>query len=93
MIDTAMNCKVLVMSSEKWMTADEAAEAAGVTPGTWTGYVSRGQAPEPTRFDPKTGRRLWARASVEFWLANRPGRGARGTKRAKQRAAERAKEQ
>lgn len=65
----------------------EAAEIAKVAPKTWSGYVARGQAPAPVR---KIGRTpLWDEDEVREWAKNRPGRGSRGTARARKRAAER----
>lgn len=62
---------------------DEAAAVAGVHPDTWSGYVSRGQAPAPTR---KIGRTpLWDEDEVGSWAQNRPGRGSRTTPRARAR--------
>ena len=60
-----------------WMGTADTAARAGVTEGTWRGYVARGQAPRPGRLNPETGRPEWLRDTVETWLAARPGRGAR----------------
>lgn len=65
----------------------EAAELAGVSPDTWSGYVTRGQAPGPVERIGSTPR--WDEAEVRAWLANRPGRGSRRTARAQQRARQR----
>jgi predicted DNA-binding transcriptional regulator AlpA len=70
------------------ITRDEAAALAGVTPDTFSGYVSRGQAPGPVRHVSRTP--LWDEAKVQAWVDSRPGRGTRGTARALRRAAERA---
>lgn len=70
------------------LTRDEAAAMAGVRPDTFSGYVSRGQAPAPKRRVSRTP--VWDAAEVEAWAKGRPGRGARGTDRALKRAAERA---
>jgi len=52
------------------ITADDAAEMAGVQRGTWSSYVARDQAPQPaTRIGNKP---LWDRAEVEAWIAARP---------------------
>lgn len=57
------------------LTVAEAASLAGVRPDTWTSYVSRGQAPAP---DGRLGSKpWWHRATVEQWIAERPGMGAR----------------
>ncbi|GAA4542607.1 ECF-type sigma factor [Pseudonocardia xishanensis] len=54
---------------ESW-TAAECAEAWGVKPGTWAGYVSRGQAPAPL---PGTEPKQWSAAEVRDFP--RPGVG------------------
>lgn len=69
------------------MTRDEAAELAGVRPDTWSGYVSRGQAPAPKRHVGRTP--VWDEAEIRDWMENRPGRGSRTSDRALARAAER----
>lgn len=69
------------------ITRDEAAKIAGVTPGTFSGYVTRGQAPGPVRHVGRTP--LWDESRVQAWSDARPGRGARGTARALKRAKER----
>lgn len=58
-----------------YMTAPEAAAAAGIEPDTFTSYVSRGQAPASSARI--VGRRVWLRADIEQWISNRPGRGRR----------------
>lgn len=72
------------------LTRDEAAALAGVRPDTFSGYVSRGQAPAPKRRVSRTP--VWDASEIEEWVKQRPGRGARSTDRAKRRAAERAAE-
>lgn len=54
---------------ETW-TAAECAEAWGVRPGTWAGYVSRGQAPAPL---PDTDPKRWSAEAVREFP--RPGVG------------------
>jgi predicted DNA-binding transcriptional regulator AlpA len=57
------------------LTTREAATLAGVAVSTWDSYVTRGYAPKP---DGRFGnQRYWKRSTVERWIANRPGRGAR----------------
>lgn len=63
---------------------EDAAAIAGVRPDTWSGYVSRGQAPQPVRFVGRTP--VWDAAEVNTWAAHRPGRGSRSTPRARARA-------
>ncbi|MCW0211818.1 MAG: hypothetical protein OJJ54_00500 [Pseudonocardia sp.] len=55
---------------EVWTSA-QCAEAWGVKPGTWLGYVSRGQAPQPLPGDGP--RRLWDADDVRGFP--RPGAG------------------
>lgn len=64
-----------------------AANIAGVTPDTWSGYVSREQAPAPVRHVGRTP--LWDEEAVHTWAATRPGSGSRSTARARKRAQER----
>jgi len=54
-----------------------AAELAGVAVDTWRAYVTRGHAPVPDGVDSVFGRRYWLRSTVERWLQERPGQGAR----------------
>jgi hypothetical protein len=60
------------IADEVW-TSDECAAAWGVQPGTWAGYVSRGQAPAPLAERDARGRRLWA--ADEVLAFPRPGSG------------------
>ncbi len=53
-----------------WWTAEDCARYLGIERGTWTGYVSRGQAPDT---DHKIGRsKVWPPAVIKEWDANRP---------------------
>lgn len=65
------------MSSYVWLTREESAELVGVRPGTWSGYVSREQAPGPARFVGRTP--LWRQDQVLAWHETRPGRGRPAT--------------
>lgn len=58
---------------------DAAAAYVGVQPGTWRPYVKRGRAPQPDRREVAGGHALpvWKRSTLDRWLANRPGQGAR----------------
>jgi len=58
------------MSGRETWTSTECADAWGVKPATWLGYVSRGQAPAPL---PGDGRRLWDADEVRGYV--RPGVG------------------
>ncbi|HLU57915.1 MAG TPA: hypothetical protein VKZ81_20850 [Pseudonocardia sp.] len=58
--------------TERWSAA-ECAAAWGVKPGTWLGYVSRGQAPQPLPERDGQGRRQWDADEVRRWP--RPGAG------------------
>jgi CRISPR-associated protein Csx17 len=61
---------------EEWLGVKAAAARARVAERTWTGYVARGQAPQP-RHNPRTGRPEWLATTVDAWLRLRPGQGAR----------------
>jgi DNA-directed RNA polymerase specialized sigma24 family protein len=61
--------KPTIAPVETWSAA-ECAEAWGVRPGTWAGYVSRGQAPAPL---PDTDPKRWSAAAVRDFA--RPGVG------------------
>lgn len=51
---------------------------------TWSGYVSRGQAPKPHPEDALDGRTpRWRDTAVDAWIAGRRGQGARTDKRKK----------
>ena len=64
------------MSALNVLTADEAAELAGVTPASFRSYVSRGSAPRP---DGKLGGTpYWQRSTITKWLRSRPGQGVGG---------------
>jgi len=54
-------------------TSTECAEAWGVRPATWLGYVSRGQAPPPLPDPDERGRRRWDPEAVRSFP--RPGVG------------------
>jgi hypothetical protein len=54
-----------------------AARYVGVKPSTWRAYVKRGQAPPPDGRDEGFGRDYWLPATLDAWMANRPGAGAR----------------
>lgn len=59
------------------LTAKMAAERAGVKLGTWTAYVARDQAPKPDGTCDPCGCSWWWSSSVDDYMANRPGQGAR----------------
>ncbi len=63
------------MDDEK-LTVAQVAERAGIKPVTWRGYVHGGQAPAK---DGEHDRRTpwWYASTIDRWIANRPGRGAR----------------
>lgn len=73
------------MRKPVFLSANEAAELAGVAIDTWRSYVHRHQAPEPHQDpstglpsrDPATGKIRWLKDDVVHWLRNRPGAGAR----------------
>lgn len=71
------------MATDDVIGNDAAASLAGVRPGTWRTYVTRGQAPQPYRHEISRGHALpvWRRSALTDWLANRPGQGARTDRR------------
>ncbi len=78
------------MSENTLLTGPEVAALAHILPSSLRTYVRRGYAPEADGpRDASTGwRPSWKRATVENWLANRPGQGKR-TDRDRGRADER----
>jgi hypothetical protein len=58
------------------LTVTQAAQRAGITPGAWRSYVTRGRAPKPDgQHDGRTP--WWWDSTVDQWRTNRPGRGRR----------------
>lgn len=55
------------------MSTAQCAHAAGIGQGTWSAYVTRGQAPKPDGRRRDTGAPYWHRATYEAWAASRPG--------------------
>lgn len=58
-----------------YLTADEFAQRLGVKRASVHRYRVRGDIPAPDRYVGRTP--LWAEASVEAWLRQRPGHGWR----------------
>lgn len=50
---------------ERFISAPQCAELAGIRPDTFTAYVNRGFAPAPAATI--AGRRVWDRDEVEAW--------------------------
>ncbi len=65
--------------SQRWRSAAQCAERAGLRPGTWRSYVARGLAPaadDPDLDYPVNRRRpRWLVSTIERWEALRPGLG------------------
>lgn len=62
------------------LTVADAAKRAAIAPSTWRAYVARQQAPAPDgQYDGRTP--WWWSTTVERWMANRPGAGARTDRR------------
>lgn len=59
----------------EYVTATEAAKLAGIARDTFTAYVSRGLAPAAAL--ELAGRKFYKLATINRWIGNRPGRGAR----------------
>ena len=60
--------------TEEW-TSDQCAKAWGIKRRTWSGYVTRGYAPQPSRHVGRTP--VWDAEKVRTWP--RPGQGTRTT--------------
>jgi len=56
---------------EDYLSAAQCAELAGIEPDTFTSYVSRGQNGAPAPAGRVAGRRVWVRADIEAWIAER----------------------
>lgn len=64
------------MTEQQRLRVADIATRAGITPTTWTAYVARGTAPKPDgHYDGRTP--WWWASTIDTWLANRPGQGAR----------------
>jgi hypothetical protein len=64
--------------TERWTSA-ECAAAWDVKPGTWLGYVSRGQAPQPLPEPDEQGRKQWDADEVRRYPRPGVGRSRAGT--------------
>jgi hypothetical protein len=62
------------------LTRKQFADQLGIAPDTLSGYVNRGQAPEPDGHDVH-GHPWWLQSTADTYRTNRPGRGARTDKR------------
>ena len=62
------------MSVTEWIRS-ECADHVGVTPSTWSAYVTRHQAPQPIRRIGATP--VWDAEEVRQWHATRPGKAGR----------------
>ncbi|MFD3424295.1 hypothetical protein [Streptomyces decoyicus] len=79
-----VDTSVRVVGAGRPVSIREAAEAAGVAPGTWRAYVARGQAPAADYPAGAHGHVTavfpgpwWRKSTVAAWVADRPGQGAR----------------
>jgi hypothetical protein len=63
--------------SEERLSVSAAARLAGLKTDTFRAYVFRGNAPQADGIDETFGKRYWYRSTVETWMDNRPGQGAR----------------
>lgn len=73
--DRVKTGKGLPVDPGQRLTAQQVADRAGVTASTLRAYIARGYAPKP---DGKFGRdSYWLEATIERWLTNRAGQGAR----------------
>jgi hypothetical protein len=73
------------MPDDPLLYVEDIAKRLGVHPGTWRGYVGRGQAPPPDPADREVTdthvRPRWRRSVIDAWVASRPGRGVRTNSR------------
>lgn len=67
----------LALAQVRRITRKQFADMAGIAPNTLSGYVTRGQAPQPDGYDDLHGFPWWYQATADAWLTNRPGQGAR----------------
>ncbi len=58
-----------------YLSSTEAGEYAGVKPSTFRAYIVRNQAPKPDAMIGNTPG--WLPETIDDWMRNRPGRGAR----------------
>ena len=63
--------------SEERLSVSSAAKLAGLKTDTFRAYVTRDLGPQPDGIDETFGKRYWYRSTIETWMANRPGQGAR----------------
>lgn len=59
----------------EWILRSQAAQIAGISPDTFSAYVTRGQAPGPVAHVGATP--LWDEAQIRAWNQERPGRPGR----------------
>lgn len=65
--------------AERFLSVSDFARYAGLAQGTMSSYSAAGRLPEPDAYIGLGARavRGWTRATVDEWMSNRPGRGAR----------------
>jgi len=66
---------ITVDDADQVITRDEISQWLKLKPNTWSGYVSRNQAPQPVKRVGSTP--LWSRREVLDWQESRRGRGHR----------------
>jgi predicted DNA-binding transcriptional regulator AlpA len=59
------------------LSVSSAAKRANIATDTFRKYVRNNQAPQPDGIDETFGRRYWLVSTIDEWMNNRPGRGAR----------------
>ena len=76
MLRSGVSVPVIVRDDEAdELTREDVAKRLGVAVSTWAGYVSRNQAPQPTRRVGQTP--VWSTKVVDEWQASRRGPGRR----------------
>lgn len=72
--ESTVACQNCTMTVE-YMGPAEVAAYVGLAPMTIRDYASKGRMPKPdVRIGPVGG---WSKETIDEWVANRPGRGAR----------------
>lgn len=74
MSESTVACENCAMTVE-YMGPAEVAAYVGLTAGTIRYYAANGRMPDPdVRIGPNGG---WSKETIDVWMANRPGQGAR----------------
>lgn len=73
-------------NTDPLLTGPQAAHRIGIDPATWRSYVSKGYAPNADYADenapPNRANPRWLTSTVDLYIANRDGQGARTDRKA-----------